>query len=124
MRPAGHGARVSAAIAKRTADDFRQFCRSYTQYRKNGRLKDLKRSFEILAGMTDKLGRAAREVKHMERLEPRPDALITLRDSLAGLIIYSVLLSDVYNVSLAAGIEAELAKARSQHTKPSWNTKG
>lgn len=109
--------RVASSIAGRAKDEFMQFRKAYVQYRNYCNLTGINKPFEVLAGMADKLGRVAREVKHLERKDPRCDAHIEMRDGIAGVIIYALLLAELYSIDIAVGLESEMIKARIQHSK-------
>ena len=89
-------------------------CRFRVAY---GLSETLDNPYEILTGMTDKLGRICRYVKHQERNDPKPDWPDGMAEEMAGLIAYLILLKDYYGLEiyLFRGMTKELMKAVEQH---------
>lgn len=107
--------KIVESMSTRARRDFESFRRVYQQFRVYCKLKAVKHPYEVVTAMTDKLGRVAREIKHLERKDPRPDALDSIRSGLAGIVIYALMLEAKYGCSIAAGIESELREANRQH---------
>ena len=104
-----------------TADDvarnFQHFLNSYDYWRKqNGLSGSIDNVHEIISAMTDKLGRIARQVKHQERNDPKPDWPDGMTEEMTGLMIYMIMLKNHYGVDIFKGMRKELNKAVEQHT--------
>jgi len=97
--------------------DFNRFLESYESWRKlNGLSGSIDNAHEIISAMTDKLGRIARQVKHQERNDPKPDWPNGMTIEMAGLLIYMIILQSRYNVDISDGMKEELEKAIKQHS--------
>lgn len=95
---------------------FNSFLHDYDVFREaNGLSGSINNVYEILAAMTDKLGRIARQVKHQERNDPKPDWPDGMTIEMAGLVIYMIILKNYYNVDISEGMKQELEKAIEQH---------
>ena len=97
---------------------FNAFLRSYNRFRKDNNLSSSnKDSFEICTAMLDKLGRIARQVKHTKRNDSKPDWPEGMTEAVSGLFIYSIMLLNLYGVSISKGMKNELNNAVKQHSE-------
>ncbi len=80
-------------------------------------LKTVDCPFEICIAMSDKFGRICRQIKHMERSDPKPNCEEELLQELCGFIIYSNMLLNHYKIKpkLLLAMKSELTKAVNQH---------
>jgi type II secretory ATPase GspE/PulE/Tfp pilus assembly ATPase PilB-like protein len=98
------------------ARSFQKFLMDYEVFKNENGLTDIiENPYEILAGMTDKLGRIVRQVKHKERDDAKPDWPEGAVESIWGLIAYTIMLKDYYNFDVFKGIENELSSAIEQY---------
>jgi len=103
---------------KDVVNSFNIFLTNYEEWRiEHGLSGKITNVYEILAALTDKLGRVCRQVKHQERNDPKPDWPEGMTTEMAGLLIYLILLKNNYNVDMAEGMCNELQKSVSQHSK-------
>jgi len=97
--------------------DLNHFLKSYDVWRNFNRLSgSIDNVYEIISAMTDKLGRIARQVKHQERKDPKPDWPDGMTTEIAGLLVYMIILQNHYNVDISNGMKIELEKAIEQHS--------
>jgi hypothetical protein len=75
---------------------------------------------EIMNGITDKVGRVARLVKHNHRNDPKPDWQDTMADELAGVFNYILMAAGCHELDLMGGFERELKHALEDHA-PCYN---
>ena len=95
---------------------YTEFLREYNAFRiENGLSGKIDNIYEVLAAMTDKLGRISRYVKHTERDDPKDNWREELCTELTGLYVYGIILLNNYELDIGPGMEAELAKAAEQH---------
>jgi len=99
-------------------NDFQNFIDTYEAWRlRVGLDGTIDNVYEILAAMSDKLGRICRYVKHQERNDPKPDWPEGMTTEMTGLLAYMILLKNHYNVDLVKGMGLEFDKAVEQHGK-------
>lgn len=104
--------------AKKVSENFDFFLKCYSKFKKEYDLKEtLDSSFEMTTAMADKVGRICREVKHLERNDPKHNYKITLSQEISGLIVYAIMIANKYNVSIPLGMTEELEKAIDQHSE-------
>lgn len=90
--------------------------------RKLAKLKPIKDTGEACMGLTDKIGRVCRQLKHIIRKDPKPDARREVEDAMGGALVYLMLLAERHELSLGDGLSRELHKAMEQHKeKPNGN---
>jgi hypothetical protein len=103
--------------SKDVIDGFNDFLDTYDEFRNaHGLSGSISNVHEIIASMTDKLGRIARYVKHQERNDPKPDWPEGMTTEIAGLLVYMIILKNFYNVDISKGMKIELEKAIEQHS--------
>ena len=95
--------------------DVNNVCMCYDIWRREQKLPDIKNPLLITTALADKLGRICRNVKHLERNDPRPLWLAELEDEMAGILVYMILLAKHYNLSISCGVSRELSKGVAQH---------
>lgn len=97
---------------------FQKFIDTYEAWRLRAGLSGkIDNVYEILAAMSDKLGRICRYVKHQERNDPKPDWPEGMTTEMAGLLIYMMILKNYYDIDLLKGLAIETDKAVRQHKK-------
>jgi len=74
-------------------------------------------AFEICTALTDKNGRIAREIKHFERNDPKPNFPSGLTEAMTGYLIYMLMLISRYNIKIDDGMKKELDSAVSQWSR-------
>jgi hypothetical protein len=98
------------------ARSFQRFLTDYELFRKNNGLTDvIENPYEIIAGMTDKLGRIVRQVKHKERNDEKPNWPEGATEAIWGLLAYTIMLKDHYDFDVSEGIRNELQSAVEQY---------
>ena len=98
------------------AGKFQEFLDAYREFRQeNGLTKDVDNIFEICTGLADKNGRICRQVKHVEREDPKPDFPQGLLESMSGYLFYMIMILSKYDLSLNEGIIGELEEAVKQY---------
>ena len=76
--------------------EFKQFLETYKAFKTDHNLPySLDNPYEILASMSDKLGRICRYIKHFERNDPKPDWPEGMTTEMTGLLSYMILLQIV-----------------------------
>jgi len=97
--------------------NFRYFMDSYNIWRQFNGLgeKKIENVHEILTGMTDKNGRIARQIKHIERNDPKEDWPTGATMPMSGYLVYMMLLIDHYRLDITEGMIAELNESVQQH---------
>jgi len=111
-----HREEFKEVSSETVAKSFRGFLRAYKNFRKAKELPDSKANvFEVTTAMQDKLGRISREVKHMERNDPKEEWPNGLIEASSGLLSYMIMLLENYDVSIYEGMITELDKAVEQH---------
>ena len=105
-------------VTDNVVSDFNKFLKSYDIWRDfNGLSGSIDNVHEIVSAMTDKLGRIARQVKHQERNDPKPDWPDGMTSEMVGLLICMIILKNKYNVDISKGMKTELEKAIEQHSE-------
>lgn len=97
---------------------FDDFINVYDIWREeNGLSVSVDNAYEITSSMADKLGRICRQVKHMERNDPKPDWPDGMTEDMVGLLVYMIMLKNHYNIDMTEGMKNEMEKAVEQHSK-------
>ena len=106
----------SERAAHKAAAAFNDFLHRYMEFRVTSGLHLNRRDgFEMCAAMADKVGRICRNEKHFRREDPRDGWKEETGESIAGLLVYSIMLAEARDVYLAGSMLAELLKAVVQH---------
>jgi len=87
------------------------------EFRNDHQLKTPSSMHEVCNAMSDKHGRVCRYVKHIERIDPKPEWKEEMATAMAGYIVYMVMLARHYGIHMGKGLEDELKKAIEQHSK-------
>ena len=104
--------------SKDVVASFKKFLMVYKWFRENNNLSATKGNpYEVLAAMTDKLGRISRYIKHQERNDSKEDWPQGMTEEITGLLVYSVIILNHYDLDISEGMESELNKAIEQHSK-------
>jgi len=100
---------------------FEGFIGTYHCFRADNGLKSIKKNpmdpFEICTSMLDKLGRIARQVKHTQRNDPKPDWPNGMTEAMTGLLVYMIMLLDSCGVDISDGMKTELLESIKQYKK-------
>ena len=103
------------------SNDFESMLVTICRYRILCGIKSPKSLYEICAGLADKTGRICRELKHIERNDPHPEAVSKLLSAMAGVNIYMAMIAKKLiaagQLDCSMGMSEELKKARGQHKK-------
>jgi len=98
------------------SDKFKDFVNFYNDFRKcNGLTKGIDNVYEVLTGMTDKHGRICRQIKHLERNDPKPDWPDGMIEAMTGYLIYMLMILEKYDAEISEGMRKELKSAISQY---------
>ena len=91
---------------------LKQCLTMYKTFRKTHGLKDCPPNpLEIVNGLTDKVGRIARLVKHNYRDDPKPDWEASMQQQLAGVFNYLLMCEAYHGLDFTEGFKAELTHA-------------
>jgi hypothetical protein len=107
--------------AENVADAFQYFVEIYEKFREDNGLSNTpkvvlaSKRFEMCAALMDKGGRIARQIKHMEKNDPKPDWPEGMTEAMTGFIIYMLLILDSYNLKMRNGMVKELKSALKQY---------
>ena len=109
-----------AAIAAVTAaEKFQEFIDAYDDFREAAGLSaTIDDIFEVCTSIADKTGRVCRYSKHNRRDDPKPDWEKELGESVAGLVVYSIMAMEHYELDFYEAMQGELLKACEQHGEP------
>lgn len=107
--------------AKDVAIAFNSFHQTYEKFREDNGLNKAKRKkanmFEMCTALMDKGGRIARQLKHKERNDAKPDWPDGMTEAMTGYIIYMLLILDSYGLDMTDGMVKELESAIKQYSK-------
>ena len=106
------------ATSERVAHRFSSFLESYKWFRhKNSLSGSIENPHETHGAANEKLARMFRQIKHVERNDPKDDWPDVMAEHATGVIIYMIMLLDHYGVDFTQGMIKELNKAAEQHSK-------
>ena len=109
---------VNDATAEKVASMFSVFLESYKCFRYKNKLSmEVKNSHEVHGAANEKLARMFRQIKHVERNDPKEDWPDVMAEHAMGVMTYMIMLLDHYGVDFKKGIIKELNKAAEQHSK-------
>jgi len=106
------------AASDGVVDAMEKLLLSYKDFRtETGLVKNQLGGFEICTSIMDKAGRIARQIKHLERKDPKPDWSNAISEDIFGCVAYLMMLVYKYDLPMEDNVRKELEKALSQHSK-------
>jgi ATP/ADP translocase len=110
-------------LAGEVCSRFIKYLDSLQEFKNAVGLKEVPNIHEVLSSMSDKHGRICREVKHLEREDPRDNWANEMMESMSGYLAYMAMIIRRYNLSseIRIGMYSELIKAVEQHSEEKSN---
>ena len=110
--------RTPEELARQVAEPFVTCLITWNQFKKLFRLEDVKDIQEVCNSITDKHGRVCRNVKHLERQDPRPDWISEMTDAIVGQLAYILMIVNKYELldELSDSFVREMTKSIKQHS--------
>jgi hypothetical protein len=106
------------AAMNKVSAAFLELLKAYKDFRGATDLdKNYLGGFELCASVLDKAGRVSRQVKHLERNDPKPDWPDGAAEDIFGCVAYLLMIAIKYDIAMSGGVSKELKKAVGQHAK-------
>ena len=110
----------SYLLAEKTVYTFIEYLENLQKFKDHVGLKDVENMFEVATSIADKSGRICRQIKHIERKDPKENYKDEIIESIQGFLAYSQMVIRKYGISngyILVSVLSELQKSIKQHAR-------
>lgn len=111
-------------LAEHVVNSFIKYLTDLQKFKDQVGLKDVENIFEVATSIADKSGRICRQIKHLERNDPKKDYKFEIIESIQGFLAYVQMIINEYDITkedIVVGMLGELHKSIKQHSKKEQN---